>query len=232
MHLRYSNTSGTASWSMLWPDDEATIVLGNCTETIINSTTRVVNFSFIPGKQVRWANSNNTWDTTANATNDPYSWNFNLSVQDGGGKKDFKIDEYGVYKYTSVSADADWVDVIGFPGQSDDSSIVTVTYSSNYDYNLSIYFEENLYNSTFDDTIFIASNVHIKASADAGDDITSDKTFQGIGEANTIDIINSSGTFPTDGTSQTVDVQFRVDIPWATFGGKYVARVANKISHK
>jgi hypothetical protein len=52
-----------------------------------------------------------------------------------------------------------------------------------------------------------------------------------MGETNSIDIINTSGAHPTNGTSQTVDVQFRVTIPIGTMGGKYTAKVATKISH-
>ena len=232
MFLQYDNTSGTASYNMLWPDDEAQLVLGSCSETIIDSNTRVINISFIPGAQVRWASSNNTWNGAQDTWNDLYSWNFNITVRDSLNLSASKIDEYGVYQHTSVTADSDWVDVAALPGFSDDSSIVTLTYSSNYDYDLSIYFEENLTHTTQSSYyINISDNVTIKADADLGDDITSDKTFQGIGEVNAIDIFNISGTYQTDGTSQSVDVQFRVYIPLGTMGGKYTARVATKISH-
>jgi hypothetical protein len=232
MHLQYENTTGTPIWRMIWPDDEAQIIQANCTETIINSTTRIINFSFIPGSQVRWSSSNNTWNTALNTTNDLYSWNFNITAEDATGKADWKQDEYGIYKYTSISADSDWVDVQALPGFSDDSSTVTLTYTSNYDYNLSIYFEENLTHTTLPSyNISIANNVEIKANTDPTDDITSDKTFNGIGETNSIDIINTSGAFQSNGTSQTVDVQFRVTIPIGTMGGKYTAKVATKISH-
>ncbi len=231
MFLQYENTTGTPVFRMLWPDDEAQIVLTNCTETVVNSTTRIINISFIPGSQIRWASSNNTWNSASNTTNDLWSWNFNITVQDAIGKQDWKRDEYGIYKHTSISADSDWVDVHALPGFSDDSSIVTLTYSSNYDYNLSIYFEENLTHTTLSGYyINIANNVTIKEDADPGDDITSDKTFTGIGEINAIQIFNTSGTHPSDGISQTVDVQFTVYIPLGTMGGKYTAKVATKIS--
>ncbi|UCD13143.1 MAG: hypothetical protein JSW60_06170, partial [Thermoplasmatales archaeon] len=229
MFLQYENATGTANFSMLWPDDEALFVLTNCSETIVNSTTRIVNISFKPGSQVRWASSNDTWDATQNTTNDPYSWNFNITARDAAGKKAWKIDEYGVYRYTSVLPDSDWVDVIASPGFSDTSNIVTITYSSNYNFNMSIYFEENLTNTTWMDTITIANNVWILAGADPNDDITSDKMFNGIGEVNAIDIFNISGIFSSNNISQTVDVQFRVDIPFGTHSGEYTARVATKI---
>jgi len=230
MFLQYENITGIANFSILWPDNEAQIVLINCSETRIDSTTRIINISFKPGSQVRWANSNSTWDATENITNDPFSWNFNITVRDAAGKKDWKVDEYGIYKYTSLLPNSDWVDVIASPGFSDTSNIVTITYSSNYNFNMSIYFEENLTNATWMDTIPIANNVWVLAGADPNDDITSDKMFNDIGETNAIDIFNISGIFSNDNISQTVDVQFRVDIPFGTHSGEYTARVATKIS--
>jgi len=125
--------------------------------------------------------------------------------------------------------DSDWVDVSVAPGTSDDSSVVAITYSSNYDFNMSIYFEENLTNVTWGDTIPIANNVSILGNTDPNDDIIADKQFQGIGEENAVDIFNVSGVFHSDDSSQTVNVQFNVYIPFGTHGGKYTARVATKI---
>jgi len=231
MFLQYDNTSGIGVFRMLWPGNEAQIVLGDCSETVISSTTRIINISFIPGSQIRWAAGDGAWDTTQNATNDPYTWNFNISVIDLAGMRDWKTDEYGIYKYTSILPGQDWVDVIAAPGFNDTSSVVTITYSSNYDFNMSIYFEENLTNVTWGDTIPIANNVSILGNTDPNDDITTNKQFQGIGEENAIDIFNSSGIFHNNNISQTVDVQFDVYIPIGTYGGKYTARVATKIVH-
>ena len=230
MFLQYVNTTGAASFNMIWPDDEAQLVLGNCTETIINSTTRVVNISFKPLSQVRWASSNNSWDTTQNTTNDDYSWNFNITVTDAAGFKNWKTDEYGVYKYTSILPDQDWVDVVAPPGFNDSSNVVTITYSSNYDFNMTIYFEQNLTNISHGDTIEIASNVWVLANADTNDDITYNVMFTGIGEINAVDIFNDSGFFHSDNVSQTVNVQFNVYIPLGTYGGRYTARVATKVT--
>ena len=231
IYLQYENTTGSANWNLIWPDDEVQLILANCTETIINSTTRIINISFKPRSQVRWAGGDGEWDTTQNTTNDPYSWNFNITVTDAADLKAWKKDEYGVYKFTSVQPASDWVDVLAEPGFSDTSSIVTITYSSNYNFNMSVYFEENLTNITWSDVIPIANSVYILAGADPNDDIISDKQFQGIDEINAIDIFNDSGAFSSDNISQTVDVQFSVYIPFGTSGGKYTARVATKISH-
>jgi len=229
MYLQYENITGTANFSLLWPDDEVQLISGNCTEAITDETTRIINISFKPGSQVRWASSNYTWNTAQNTTNDPYSWNFNITVIDAAGLKAWKNDEYGVYKFTSILPNQDWVNVIAPPGFWDASSIVTITYSSNYDFNMTIYFEENLTNTTWGDIISIANNVYILGGADPNDDVTYDVMFAGIGEANAVDIFNDSGIFHSNNISQTVNVQFNVYIPLGTHGGKYTARVATKI---
>jgi len=229
MFLQYENISGIVNWNLVWPDDEVQLVLGNCTETKINSTTRVINFSFIPRSQVRWAPGDGAWDTTQNATNDPYSWNFNITGMDAEYNKTWKIDEYGVNRYTSVTPAGNWIDVLVSPGFSDSSNIVTVTYSSNFDYNLSIYFEENLTRTVGGQTVSIADNVTILADADPNDDITTNIVFKGIGEVNAVDIFNISGIFNNNSASQTVDVQFSIYVPIGTIQGEYCARVATRI---
>lgn len=229
MFLQYDNTTETSVYKMLWPDDEAQLILGNCSETIINQTTRVINISFNPLSQIRWAGGDGAWDTTQNSVNDINSWNFNITVIDEYGKKGSKIDEYGVYKYTSITPTENWVDVVASPGFNDSSNIVTITYSSNYDFNMTIYFEENLTNTTWGTNIPIANNVDILADTDPNDDIITDITFIGDGELNAVDIFNNSGIFFKNGISNTVDVQFDVYIPLGTLGGIYTARVAIKI---
>ena len=104
MHLQYENISGNASFKLLWPDDEVKIITNNCSQTVINATTRIIKISFKPLSQMRWACSNNTWDTSKNTTNDLFSWNFNITATDMSGLKAWKKDEYGVYKFaTSIS---------------------------------------------------------------------------------------------------------------------------------
>ena len=182
MFLQYENITGIANFNMLWPDNEAQIVLANCSERIINASTRILNISFIPLNQIRWANSNESWNIDENVFNDPYSWNFNITVTDETDRSDWRKDEYGVYKFTYISPSQDWVDVYALPGFSDTSNVVSITYSSNYNFNMTIYFEENLNNQTWSRSIPIANNVEIIADADLNDDITTDMTFLGIGE--------------------------------------------------
>ena len=232
MYLRYENITGIASYELLWPDDEAQIISSNCTQTIINSTTRIINISFKPLSQTRWACSNNTWDTTQNTTNDPFSWNFNITAIDASDLKSWKRDEYGIYKFATILPEKNWVDIRAPPGYNATSNVVNITYSSNYDYNISIFFEENLTNVSSGDIIPIANNVYICANADPNDDITTDMLFNGIRELNAIDVINTSGVFHKNNTSQVVHVQFNVYIPFGTNHGEYTAHVATKIKQK
>jgi hypothetical protein len=232
MHLRYQNTTGVANYSLLWPDDEAQIIRQNCSETVINSTTRIVRISFKPFNQTRWANSNTTWNTARNATNDPFSWNFNITARDASGLQSWVRDEYGVYKFATILPEKNWVNVEAPPGYNASSNIVNITYSSNYDFHICIYFEENLTNVTYGEMIPIANNVYICADADPTDDIVNDTVFVGIGETHAIDIVNSSGVFHKNGTSQIVQVQFHVYIPFGTIPGEYSAHVVTKIEQK
>jgi len=232
MHLQYENVTGNASFKILWPTNEVQLITSNCTQTIVNSSTRIIKISFKPLNQTRWACSNNTWDSTTNTTNDPFSWNFNITARDVSGLTASKTDEYGIYKFATILPEKNWVDVQAPPGFSGTSNVVNITYSSNYDFNISIYFEENLTNSTSGDVIPIANNVYICADADLSDDITSDMMFLGILETNAVDVINSSGIFHKNNTSQIVHVQFTVYIPFGTNHGEYTAHVATKIKQK
>ena len=232
MFLQYVNTTGTAQFNKFWPQDEVQLVLINSTETIVNSTSKKIKISFSLGNQTRWADSNNTWDGSQNTTNDPYSWNFNITASDTLGSITWKKDEFGIYKFVSIIPEKNWVDVKAPPGYNATSNVVNITYSSNYDYNVSIFFEENLTNVSSGGIIPIANNVYICANADLNDDITIDMMFNGIREVNAIDIINISGIFHTNNTSQIVHVQFNVYIPFGTIPGEYSAHVATKIKQK
>jgi len=232
MHLCYENSTGNASFQLLWPDDETQLILANCTETIINSTTRIIIISFKPLSQMRCASSNNTWNATQNTFNDLFSWNFNLTATHTSGLQSWKRDEYGIYKYATILPETNWVGVRAPPGYTATSNVVTITYSSNDAFNISIFFEENLSNISSADFIPVANNVYICANADVTDDIIADMMFKGIGELYAIDVINTSGVFHKDNTSQIVHVQFSVYIPFGTIPGEYTAHVTTKIRQK
>ncbi|MEF8879913.1 MAG: hypothetical protein V5A64_05940 [Candidatus Thermoplasmatota archaeon] len=232
MFLQYKNTSGNPEYNLIWPNNEVDIITSKCSETRVNSTTRIIKIYFKPKNQVKWADSNQTWTSTENTTNDPYSWNFKISIVDQADEKTWKTDEYGVDRFTYISPDNNYLLVTVAPGEDSDTNMITVNYASNHDYNLSIYFENNLYNSTSGNSITIADNLKVLANADPNDDITSDQVFQGLGEENKIKIITTSGTSPTDGLTQEVQIQFNIQIPLGTYSGIYSSKMTTKINQK
>lgn len=232
MFLQYKNTTGSAEFKMLWPDNEAELITNDCSETIISPKTRIIQIYFKPKNQVRWAESNKTWATTNNICNDIYSWNFNITVSDQEDLKDYVIGEYGVDRFTYIEQVKKLLYVTVIPGYDGDTNTVSMNFSSNYDYKIILYFEKNLINSTSGLDIEIKDNVDILADADEDDDILTDQTFNGIGENNAIEVINSSGVFSSDGFLQSINFRFNVDVPLGTYSGKYNSRIATKITQK
>jgi hypothetical protein len=232
MYLRYENITGNASFKLLWPKIEVQLITGNCSQTIFNSSTRIIKISFKPLSQIRWACSNNTWDSTKNTSNDPFSWNFNITVIDTDDLKATKNDEFGVYQFATIMPDRNWVNVYAPPGYNATTNVVNITYSSNYNYNISVFFRENLTNISSGSIIPIANNVYLLANADLTDDVTTDIMFTGIGEAHAVNIITTSGVFNNNDTSTVVHVQFNVYIPLGTLKGLYTAHVGTKIKQK
>jgi len=133
MFLQYKNTTGTAEWSMLWPTGgEAT--LGTCGEVVIDDYTHNLTFRFTPGNQIRHTPGAYT---VGAGWNWERSWNFNISVVDSTNLKAWVHDEYGIYRYSSISVSGS-VTISGAPGQNwcEAPSSIDVTCSSNGNYSL------------------------------------------------------------------------------------------------
>lgn len=225
MFFQYENTTGSGVFRILWPTEEVILVTDECSETIINDTTRVITISFQLGYQMRYATSNDTWDITENVFNDPFSWNINCSVSDAFINKMSIKSEFGIQWYASIEA-TELVEITGAPGMTVDSTIMTISYSCNSDYKLILYLERDLIQNNGGDLIGVAGNLSILASADEKDDITHDVIFTGVGESHAITLLLT--TSPTGGMSNTLDVQFSLDIPFGTWG-TYSSNVAKKI---
>jgi hypothetical protein len=226
--LRYENTSELPNFKLILPDDEARLILTNCTESVINETTRIINISFKPKNQVRWASSNGTWTETDDAFDDTYSWNFEIEVNDSGDLNDIKKGEYGVDFFSCMSVDPLWVEITSAPGFNDTSDIFTINYSANYDYKMMIFLEENLTHTECEATIPIKDNLVILENADPYDDITENITFTGTDIDHAVYIFTDSGIYPKNNISQDVDVQFRMYVPLGTISGTYSANIATK----
>ncbi|MEF8848233.1 MAG: hypothetical protein V5A68_03780 [Candidatus Thermoplasmatota archaeon] len=232
MFLQYKNISGGSNFSIIWPDYEAALDVSNCSEEIINETTRIIKIGFQPRNQIHRAESNDTWDSSQNKTNDEYSWNFNVTVTDQHGLIDIRKNEYGISPFTCIYPDKHYLYVQLAPGESNDTNIVEITYSSNYDYNMSIYFENNLTNTSLKSHIPVKDNLVILAKADLNDDLENDKIIQGVGEENKIEIFNKSGIFKNNNLTQKVKIQFNVNIPMGFYSGVYRARIATTMQQK
>ena len=152
LYLQYKNTTGTANWRMLWPDDEATFISGNCVETDEidadgspgNTECKNLTFPFIPSYQFRYAAGDGSWDDGP-GYNDIWSWNFNITVEDQSGYMSYdnpiigeSTDEFGVFSYTEIVS-VGWPTITGNPGTTAiaDSNISIVTRSDG-NYSLSV----------------------------------------------------------------------------------------------
>jgi hypothetical protein len=223
LFLQYQNKSDTGVFYKHWPDDETILQQMNCTEYVVNETTRIINFSFMPGNQTRCATSNESW---SNVEDDLYSWNLNCSVTDTVSNNNYYTNEYGVNYYSALRA-PDLVEITGAPGMIEQSSIFTIDFISNDDYSLNIYFDNNLTQVDGPDKIGINGNLSILKDADTSDDIIINETFTGVGENNAIMILSDRSS-PADGTKNSVDVQFELSIPFGTWG-RYSSNVIKKI---
>ena len=187
------------------------------------------------GFQVKQAN-----DPTNNSVggyNDADSWNGEVVANDGTSNTTLQTAsggehmEFGVFQYTFVDIGGDW-NVTGFRGQTVNTNTITVTYRSNDDFNLTIWFTTHLIMGA--ETIDI-SNVQILAAADPSDNITVDTPFTGLGESNAVYILGSATWyFPhaADANQNTTMVQFSVSIPFGQAFGTYTAQLTIRIQQR
>jgi hypothetical protein len=138
MFLQYENTTGTANWNLIWPDDEVIFNSGDCTETIINANTHNITIVFTPRNQTRYAPGDGAWDATE-GHNDTRSWNFNISAEDVDGNMASVINEFGIYMYAHITQVTDNPAGSGIPGQNNIqlSPNASVTTQCNANYSLS-----------------------------------------------------------------------------------------------
>ena len=226
LKLQYENTTGLAQYQMLWPDDESELLIENCSETIFNQTTRIINLSFIPGNQTRCATSNQTWNPVENSLDDLYSWNLNCTITDGSENKDYYENEYGVNWHSTITA-PDLVEITGAPGMIEEANEdFPITFTCNSDYELVIYLETNLTQIGGSDIITLKDNLRLLATADETDDVTIDTNFSGAGEHHSITLENT--TAPFNDEQRIINTRFELSIPFGTWG-TYSARIVKKI---
>jgi len=223
MYLQYENTTGTANYNMLWPDDEAQLILGNCTETVIDANTYNLTFSFKPGYQVRYAfGDGGGWDNTA-GHNDTRSWNFNITVEDLSNYKSYIENEYGIYMYSQITQCTENPAGSGSPGDNDIALLPHTNVTTRCNANYSLY--TNLPNLT-DGLGHWLDNTSI--SAQGGD--LARTNFDGINSlylyGDTITYRQHLGNTMED----TVEVQYWANISMGTLSSSYTSTVTYTIN--
>ena len=231
MFLRYENTTGTANFSLLWPDDEVT--KGSFTEKVEtdpngnsgDTECHNLTFSFIPGYQFRYGPGDGSWDKTKNAINDIWSWNFKISVTDSGEQASRPstasiIDEFGVNSYTEVAI-AGIPFIQGIPGENASAaSSITINTRSNVNYSLSVDVD------TFSHKTHPTAKMSNQTLWLRGGNLTKFTNFIG---SSPIYLYGSLTTFveadDNNATKTTDNVDFKCNIPFGQIPGGYSATV-------
>ena len=225
MFLQYENTTGTANYTMLWPDDEVT--KRRFTETVVTDECHKLTFSFKPGYQLRYAPGDGSWDYTTNAINDIWSWNFKISVTDSGEDASepstvWVIGEFGVDSYTEIISTG-LTAITGYPGDTPayNDSYISIETRSNGNYSLAV----NITNLTHEvNPSYTIQNTSILT---AGGELSSLTLFSGIAPHYYYNGSGSGYTAAEDnGTSKiTNDIEWAVNIQIGQYTGDYDATV-------
>jgi hypothetical protein len=238
LFLQYKNTTGTAIYSKLWPDDEVTIgAWSEKNETDIfgspgNTECHNLTFSFIPGYQFRYAPGDGSWNSGP-GYNDTFSWNFNFTVEDQSGYKSYEnpiigetVDEFGVYSYTQI-ASVGWPTITGNPGTTAiaDSNI-TIETRSNNNYSLSV--DLGQLNHKTNPSAYLANT----SVSFRGGNLTSVTAFPGTGPLYiwgnsdpSYHIAENNDTFKA-----TSDLEYRIAIPLSQLPGDYTATIYYRLT--
>jgi hypothetical protein len=214
MFLQYRNTTGTAEYNMLWPDNEVT--KGNLNETVYNESCHIIELEFRPLSQVRSAIGDGLWSTASNTTDDIRSWNFRINVTTSGGNVTWVVDEYGVYRYCEVSSSAS-VSASAAPGNraSTASGAFTLTYRVNAPYRLNVTTNSTLDRIGGGDSIDRAY-INVSGGFIAGEDSLSDGIAYIAGSAGSYRAIETN-----DPQEALTNVTYHCDIPLGTLPGTY-----------
>ncbi len=233
LRFQYKNTTGTAAWSLLWPTgSEVTesrysdMVEYDPYGSLAFTECHNLSFSFIPGYQFRYAPGDGAWDNTQNATNDPFSWNFNITVTDSGEDAlqesiVWLNDEFGVYYYSEI-ASAGWPVIVGNPGDNATANTnISLVTRSNCNYSLSVDVD-NLTHITYPAAVISRERIWTQ-----GGDLNTSTNFTAIsgiiyfyGALGTYHLAENNGSGVT-----TNDVEYKCNIPIGQMAGDYKATI-------
>jgi hypothetical protein len=213
MMLQYENTTGTANWSMLWPDDEVEFNSSNCTETYVDDNTTNLTFEFTPLYQVRYSSAGTgTW-----------SWNFNITCSDASEDNASVEDEYGVFMYTRITQTTENPYTEANPGDNDLAldPHTNVTTRCNANYSLST----NLPNLTDGASHYI---LNTSVSAQGGD--LARTNFDGQNESYIYGTSTTYRNHLVNTYEDTVKIRYWINITLGQFAGNYSSTVTYTIN--
>ena len=242
VNLNYTNVAPLTDPALSeWSITEGNAVYASGSSSIftnVNQENYTFKLAFTLNNQIRQA-SEPTSTGPSVGYNDLDSWNMQVRARDFGNPDVFVRDaagsgsgvhfEFGVFQFNNVSIGANWDAGTISPGGDATTAIVTVTHVANDNYRLSVWFDTHLVDGG--NTIDI-TNVNITAAGDAGDAISSDTFFAGLGIGNRVYIHGSGAStraHDTAGDSQTTGVQFGVSVPFGTPSGTYVANLTIRV---
>jgi hypothetical protein len=238
LQLQYENSTATgdiATWRLLWPDDEASINVGGCSDVNTsdpdgspgNTEAHNLTFAFTPSYQMRYTPA---MSDTNPGHNDTWSWNINITADDDGGLHSYNnpivgetIDEFGFYSYTEIIT-AGWPTITGNPGDTPayNDSYINLQYRSNGNYSLSV----NVDNLTH--TVTGSHWIDNTSIYTAGGELSPLTAFNGNHQQYYYGNY-SAGTYSGalgNGTSNTTtDAEWAVDIAMGQYPGDYNATI-------
>ncbi|MCD6108573.1 MAG: hypothetical protein J7J89_03775 [Thermoplasmata archaeon] len=223
--LQYENTTGTATYKLVWPTSEE-VTIGTMTETVISSATHNITLPFTPLSQIRNApgpGSNFSLWNDAEGFNDGRTWNFNITVHSTTGDA-YKENEFGIYTYTAISSVAS-PSMSGPPGTTaTDSQTRDIVYSTNANYSLGVTISGDLTKGS--DTIS-KTNVEVQSTTSDSDIYNNWAAFPNSNPSYVM-IYQATHTYPTStttGNTKTTSLQYRCNIPLGTPAGTYTAEL-------
>ncbi|NQT23958.1 hypothetical protein HQ585_01250 [candidate division KSB1 bacterium] len=236
--LQYENITGIANWTLIWPDNEMSINVSNCSEINVtgydgspgNTESKNLTFAWTPGYQFRYAPD--PIDAAA-GHNDTWSWNFNITCDDLPGYHSYDnpligetIDEFGVYSYTEVIF-VGWPVIVGHPGTTASvndprgSGNITIISKSNGNYSLSANVDNLTHKSN---PTYILQNTSIQTQ---GGDLNGLANFPGNGPlwyyGSGVPIYHVAEN--DDIILSTSDIEWAVQIPIGQQPGDYNASI-------
>jgi hypothetical protein len=218
--------------------NEVTLGLGSATQ--VDDTTLRIKFVFVPGKQARYG-----LDGGGTAGDDACTWNVRFECNDTTNNITKHGDwEFGYTKVTSLGGvvTAQVTNPIApgaGDGNSDVTNTLTIIWSSNWKYKVSVEMTSTLYYAGGPDTIPDSNVLVYEASSwtsgYAPNDFTSSNNDQGqvdyygFNHGNPIYWYGSGGgysaTAPPTGNEQTFMTHFKIYVEYGTMAGSYTANL-------